>query len=177
MCFSRFEPMKAPDFVTCWMVRNVVLTSRWFCALFCCLMSDSSRLSARLFVTFSLLLDNALQFVERIDGNNVPTLVQRIGDELPGMGILIESALYEENIQIAELREALDIDRQVNLVHFGADEENPCRGLHGMNIGKHVENDGGLADAGVSDNHVVHPFGQPLVAAQQIVEHGPGAGN
>lgn len=44
-----------------------------------------------------------------------------------------------------------------------------------MNVGEHIEDDSGLADAGVSDNHVVHPFWQSLIAAQQIVKYGSGS--
>ena len=45
-CFSRFEPMKCPLFVTCWIVRNVVLIPASLSALFCLFISDRSMLSA-----------------------------------------------------------------------------------------------------------------------------------
>ena len=45
-CFSRLDPMKCPDFVTCWIVRKVVLIPASLTALFCFFTSDSSMLSA-----------------------------------------------------------------------------------------------------------------------------------
>lgn len=46
-----------------------------------------------------------------------------------------------------------------------------------MNVVEYIEGDSGLADAGVSDNHVAPPFFlQSLIAAQQLVKYGSGSG-
>ena len=135
---------------------------------------DGEQLAFRFFQRdVFFFLDDALKLVERVDGDDVPAHREGFFDFVEAVDIGVELGFDEEDVQLGEFGVALDVDGQVYFVHLGADEKNVYGGLQLLDVGYHVEDDGGLAHARVADNHVVYPFGESLVAAKKLVEDGP----
>lgn len=82
------------------------------------------------------------------------------------MRFRIEFGFDEHDVQVGEFGIALDVNRQVDFVHFGTDEKNVNVGVGELDVGNHIKDDCRLAHAGVADNHVVDTLGQSLVAAK-----------
>ena len=144
-----------------------------FC--FVLLFDEGQQLAFRLFQCQVLLFfDNTLQFIERIDGDDVPAPPEGFFHVPKAMGVSIEISFYEHDVQVGEFGIALHINRQVNFVHFGTDEKNVNVEVGELNVGNHIKDDCRLTHAGVADNHVVDSLGQSLVAAKQLVKNYPG---
>ena len=79
--------------------------------------------------------------------------------------ILIETCFYEKDVQILELGKTLYVDGQVDLVHLRTDEkDSDTRGLF-LDIGKKIQNDGGLPYSRVANDHIIDSFRESLVTA------------
>ena len=89
------------------------------------------------------------------------------------MAVAVKVGLHEHDVQVAELGVALHIHGKVDLVHLGTDEQDARSRILPVYIGYQVEDDGCLAHARVTDDHVVHPLGQSLVTTQQVIQHCP----
>ena len=79
--------------------------------------------------------------------------------------ILIETCFYEKDVQILELGETLHVDGQVDLVHLRADEQDTNSGLLLPDIGKEIQDEGGLPYSGIADDHIIDSFREALVTA------------